>query len=98
MELRANQTAGLGSESSAGVSLDNVQATNRVRRQLQTRERYQRLENKQGCGDTGAALTSAVGGAGKTVDRVKVGGVDSTSKTSSKFQIKWIQGNTQHTS
>ena len=98
VELRANQTAGLGSTSSVGVSLDNVQSANKTRRLLQTQARYQRLEN---CGphqsDNGTTHNASAT-SGKSVDdsRTQRGGsAVSLGKSSEKMQINWIRGETQ---
>ena len=97
MELRANQTAGLGSTSSVSISLDDVQSAHKTQRLLRTQERYQRLENsgthRSDNGTPGASATS-----GKSVNHSRTqrsGNAVSTAKSLDTMQTQWIRGETQ---
>ncbi|KAL8602201.1 hypothetical protein ACOMHN_022714 [Nucella lapillus] len=107
VELRANRSAGLGSTSATSVSLDNVQSANRMRRLVQTQERYRRLDNNPGSQSrSGVAVENSatssghpsVGGNGISSSSLGSGdSVGSRSKRGSKkkMEITWIQGQTQ---
>ncbi|KAL8602200.1 hypothetical protein ACOMHN_022713 [Nucella lapillus] len=98
VELRANQSAGLGSTSAISVSLDNVQSANRMRRLVQTQERYRRLENNPGSQSrSGVAVENSatysghpsVGGIGISSSSLGSGdSVGSRSKRGSKKKIE----------
>ncbi|XP_005109522.2 angiogenic factor with G patch and FHA domains 1 [Aplysia californica] len=48
VELRVNQSAGLGSSQGVSLSLDNVQDANKAKRWSQARQRYQQLASSAG--------------------------------------------------
>ncbi|XP_076465194.1 uncharacterized protein LOC143296985 isoform X1 [Babylonia areolata] len=110
VELRAQQSAGLGSTSSVSVSLDNVQSAARLRRLAQAQERYHRLENTASqpdtrergrfAGDKSACSQLSGNTVGSCDSQGGGGGVGGSGdhrpkKGSNRMEIKWIQGQTQ---
>ncbi|XP_070204785.1 angiogenic factor with G patch and FHA domains 1-like isoform X2 [Littorina saxatilis] len=95
VELRANQTAGLGAASSVGVSLDNIVSADKTRRLLKTQARYQRLETSSPQQHTDVNDKNVTPITGNTNESGEAKSTNSNLSPSAKIQIRWVKGDTQ---
>ncbi|KAK7478400.1 hypothetical protein BaRGS_00030325 [Batillaria attramentaria] len=103
VEMRANQTAGLGSSSSVSLSLDNVHSAHKAQRWAQAQQRYHNL-GKGGASPKPSTTTSGhEGGDSQTLNTNTDSSISETNSASSgggaasgaKIQFRWIKGGTE---
>lgn len=95
VEMRANQSAGLGSATSVKVSLDDVSTTHKTQLWIKTQQRFHDLDAKT---VVPIITKTTVGGDGAR-DKPEDNSPDfAESAPTSTLQMKWIKGETEKVS